>query len=129
MGEFDLRKVLFSIGITGVLIVAACGNNSENAENLIEHDLIEHGSWVDYNGENTEDDDMRVTETITYHPEGEYELNRSSYVSYYNGEEFLETVLYSEELPMEIDTVEEADNIRVSFNSYNEENISLKKID
>lgn len=129
MGELDLKRVLFSMGMTGVLIVAACGNSSENAENLIEHDMIEHGSWVDYNGENTEDDDMRVTETITYHPEGEYELNRSSYVSYYNGEEFLETVLYSEEPPMEIDTVEAADNIRVSFNSYNEENISLKKID
>lgn len=129
MGELYLKRVLFSMSMLSVLAVSACVSNSENAENLIEHDMIEHGLWVDYNGENTEDDDMRVTEAISYHPEGEYELNRSSYVSYYNGDEFLETVLYSEEPPMEIDTVEGADNIRVSFNSYNEENISLKKID
>ena len=52
-------------------------------------------------------------------------INRSSYVSYFNGDNFIETKLYEEGFPKTLDTVEEADSIKVSFNESNKEVIEL----
>jgi len=70
---------------------------------------------------------MRTSDLIPYNSDKNYEINRSSYVSYFNGDEFIETKLYGEGLPLSIDSVEKADGIKVSFNQYNKNKIMLKK--
>jgi|SRR5699024_969920 len=103
-------------------LVTACSNSNGN---LIDTGSLTEGSWITYDGETVEKEEMRTTEPIEYDPSKDYEINRSSYVSYYNGDEFIETIQYSEDPPMTLDTVEEADSIVLSFNQYNEDTISL----
>lgn len=110
--------------LLGVMLLSACGSGS--GDNMIDTGSLTEGSWVGYNGDTVEKEEMRATEKIDYNPSETYEINRSSYVAYYNGDEFIETVLYSGEPPMTLDTVEEADSIVVSFNAYNEDSIELK---
>ena len=103
-------------------LVTACSNSNGN---LIDTGSLTEGSWITYDGETVEKEEMRTTEPIEYDTSKDYEINRSSYVSYYNGDEFIETIQYSEDPPMTLDTVEEADSIVLSFNQYNEDTISL----
>lgn len=110
--------------LLGVIFLSACGSGS--GDNMINTGSLTEGSWVGYNGDTVEKEEMKSTEKIDYDPAETYEINRSSYVAYYNGDKFIETVLYSGEPPMTLDTVEEADSIIVSFNEYNEESIELK---
>src|SRR5699024_334654 len=77
---------------------------SMNNENLIDSGSLISGSWVGYNCEAVEDEEMRTTRSIPYDPDKSYEINRSSYVSYFNGDEFIETKLYEKGLPKTIDT-------------------------
>src|SRR5699024_6091018 len=98
---------------------------STNDENLIDIANLTSGSWIGYNGEAVEDDEMRTTGFIPYDSDKNYEINRSSYVSYFNGDEFIETKLYGEGLPLSIDSVEKADGIKVSFIKYNKDTIKL----
>lgn len=116
-------KMKFISLVFGVMLLSACGNSS--GENAVDMGSITEGSWLAYNGETVEDADMMSTDFIDYDPSQTYEINRSSYVSYFAGEEFIETVLYGEEPPMTLDTVEEADRIIISFNQYNEDAIEL----
>lgn len=117
---------LFMITILSITILAACGSGgSGNSDNLIDTGSATEGSWVGYNGEDVEDEEMMSSELIPYDPNTDYEINRSSYVSYFNGDKFIETKLYGEDLPLTIDSVEEADGIKVSFNQYNEDAIEL----
>lgn len=117
---------LFMITVLSVSILAACGSGgSGNADNLIDAGSATEGSWVGYNGDEVEDEEMVTSELIPYDPNTDYEINRSSYVSYFNGDEFIETKLYGEDLPLTIDSVEEADGIKVSFNQYNKDAIEL----
>lgn len=94
-------------------------------DNMIDTSNLTKGSWIGYNGEVVEDEEMMTSEMISYDAGKEYEINRSSYVSYYNGDEFIETKLYGEDLPKKIYSVEEADSIKVSFNQYNKDVIKL----
>src|SRR5699024_7123145 len=96
-----------------------------NNDNLIDTDNLTNGSWIGYNGEAIEDEEMRTTGSIPYEADKNYEINRSSYVSYFNGDKFIETRLYEEGLPKTIDTVETADSIKVSCNEFNKEEIEL----
>ena len=105
-----------------IMILTACSNSNGN---LIDTGSLTEGSWITYDGETVENEEMRTTEPINYDPSKDYEINRSSYVSYYNGDEFVETIQYSDDPPMTLDTVEEADSIVISFNQYNEDTISL----
>ncbi|WP_411843725.1 hypothetical protein [Salinicoccus sp. HZC-1] len=117
---------LFMITVLSITVLAACGSGGGgNSDNLIDVDNVTEGSWVGYNGEDVEDEEMMTSELIPYNPEIDYEINRSSYVSYFNGDKFIETKLYGEELPLTIDSVEEADGIKVSFNQYNKDAIEL----
>ncbi|SFK50426.1 hypothetical protein [Salinicoccus halodurans] len=117
---------LFMITVLSVTILAACGSGgSGNADNLIDAGSATEGSWVGYNGDEVEDAEMVTSELIPYDPNTDYEINRSSYVSYFNGDEFIETKLYGEDLPLTIDSIEEADGIKVSFNQYNKDAIEL----
>lgn len=100
-------------------------NISEN--NLINFDTIEEGTWIYYDGEFIQGDQMMLTESIKYNPESEYILNSGAYVSYFNDDEFIQTTLYSEGFPLNIDTVEDANNIRLSFNRAFSDRIELEE--
>lgn len=113
---------LSTLFLLGVVLLSACSNSNGN---LIDTGSLTEGSWITYDGETVRNEEMRSTEAIDYDPSKYYEINRSSYVSYYNGDEFIETIQYSEDPPMTLDTVEEADSIVLSFNQYNEDTISL----
>lgn len=115
------KMFLLTVFLTLVLLTACSNSNG----NLIDTGSLTEGSWITYDGETVENEEMRSTEPIDYDPSKDYEINRSSYVSYYNGDEFIETIQYSDDPPMTIDTVEEADSIVISFNQYNEDTISL----
>ncbi|MBF0753098.1 hypothetical protein IR135_02345 [Jeotgalicoccus nanhaiensis] len=110
--------------LVGIMLLSACSGGSD--DNLMDMGSLTEGSWMGYNGEAVENEEMMTTDYIDYDPSNTYEINRSSYVSYFNGEDFIETIQYSGEPPMTLDTVEEADRIMVSFNQYNEDSINLK---
>src|SRR5699024_11599071 len=100
---------LFMIAVLSATVLAACGSGSGNSANLIDTGSVTEGSWVGYNGDEVEDEEMMSSELIPYDPDTDYEINRSSYVSYFNDGEFIETKLYGEDLPLTIDSVDEAD--------------------
>lgn len=124
-GLFMKRKMSFISVILSLMIISACSNNT--SDNLMSMDSLTEGSWISYDGEPSENEEMLTTESMEYDPAKTYEINRASYVSYFNGEEFIKTVKYVEEPPMTLETVENADSIRVSFNQYNEDAIELKE--
>ncbi len=71
---------------------------------------------------------MLTSELTPHDASMNYEINRSSYVSYFNGDEFIETKLYTDDIPAPIKTVENADGIKVSFNQYNKDAIEINAI-
>lgn len=117
-----MKIKLSFVSILLVIFLAACSNSSGN---LIDTGSVTEGSWISYDGNVVENEEMMTSKSIDYDPSKDYEINRSSYVSYYNGDEFIETIQYSDDPPMTLDTVEEADSIVISFNQYNEDTISL----
>lgn len=119
-------KISFITLLIGVALLTACSNSDGN---LIDTGSLTEGSWVSYDGNTVENEEMRSTDHIDYDPSKTYEINRSSYVSYYNGEEFIETIQYSDDPPMTLDTVDEADSIVISFNQYNEDSITLTEVE
>ena len=121
------QKFLLSIlTLLGVLLLTACSNSDGN---LIDTGSVTEGSWISYDGNVVENDEMMTSKSIDYDPAKNYEINRSSYVSYYSGDEFLETIQYSEDPPMTLETVEEADSVVISFNKYNQDTIELKEVE
>ena len=116
------NRITYFTLILGITLLTSCSNSEGN---LIDTGSVTEGSWVSYDGKVVENEEMRSSEPIDYDPSKDYEINRSSYVSYYNGDKFIETIQYSDDPPMTIDTVEEADSIVISFNQYNEDTISL----
>ena len=119
-------KMSFMSVLLGVMLLSACSSGSSEG-GLIDTGAATSGSWMGYKGEAVDNDEMMTSESIKYDPSKTYEINRSSYVSYYNGEEFIETIQYSGEPPMTLETVEDADSIVVSFNVYNEDTIKLQE--
>ena len=112
--------------LLGIMLLSACSSGSGEG-GLIDTGAATSGSWMGYKGEAVENDEMMTSESIKYDPSKTYEINRSSYVSYYKGDEFIETIKYSDEPPMTLETVEEADSIVVSFNVYNKDTIKLQE--
>src|SRR5699024_1296325 len=115
-------KLFFTSILLSVIVLSACSNSDGN---LIDTSSVTDGSCMSYDGNVVENEEMMTSKSIDYDPSKDYEINRSSYVSYYNGDEFIETIQYSEDPPMTLDTVEEADSIVISFNQYNKDTISL----
>ena len=121
-----MKKTLSLMSLLlGIMFLSACSSSSDEG-GLLDVGSATTGSWMGYNGEPVENEEMMTSESIDYNPSKTYEINRSSYVSYFNGEDFIETIQYSGEPPMTLDTVEKADRIMVSFNQYNEDSINLK---
>ena len=117
-----IKRISIFFTLIFIALLSACSNSDGN---LIDTASLTEGSWISYDGNTVENEEMRSTDHIDYDPAKTYEVNRSSYVSYYNGEEFIETIQYSDEPPMTLDTVDEADSIVISFNQYNEDTITL----
>lgn len=117
------KLTFFTLLLTFVLLTA-CSNS---AGNLIDTGSVTEGGWISYDGDTVENEEMMTSKSIDYDPSKTYEINRSSYVSYYNGDEFIETIQYSDEPPMTLETVDEADSIVISFNQYNQDSIELKE--
>lgn len=111
--------------LLGIMFLSACSSSDEGG--LLDVGSATTGSWMGYKGEPVDNEEMMTSDSIDYDPSKTYEINRSSYVSYFNGKEFIETIQYSEDPPMTLDTIEEADNIVVSFNIYNEDTIKLQE--
>lgn len=120
------NKITYLVLIVGITLLTACSNSDGN---LIDTGSVTEGSWISYDGNVVENEEMMTSKSIDYDPAKNYEINRSSYVSYYNGDEFLETIQYSEDPPMTLETVEEADSVVISFNKYNQDTIELKEVE
>ncbi|KKK33959.1 hypothetical protein WN59_10175 [Salinicoccus sediminis] len=141
-------KPLFVLG-SSILLLTACGtgengeeteasgsnaetSNEENADNtqsanLIDKESLNDGGWINFEGNVKEQEGMMNTESIPYDPSKEYELNSGAYVTYFNGEEFIETKLIQDNLPGPIETVDEADSIQLSFHKDFIDMIELKE--
>jgi len=126
-----VKKIITILGVTSLLTLSACTNSespdssedtnqstqtNENVSqgNLIDKDSVAKGQWINFEGQETVSSSYVTTDNITYDLNVTYELSGGSYVSYYNGEEFLETVLQNE--PGPIESVDNADSIKLSFN-------------
>src|SRR5699024_9473664 len=77
--------------LLGIMLLSACSSGSSEG-GLIDTGAATSGSWMGYKGEAVDNDEMMTSESIKYDPSKTYEINRSSYVSYYNGQEFIETM-------------------------------------
>lgn len=71
---------------------------------------------------------MIQSQFIPYDPNNKYEVSLDTYVSYFNGENFIKTELY-QDTPDIIETVEEADGIILSFNKENKSGMQLVKVE
>lgn len=88
-------------------------------QNLFDPTTVENGVWMGYEGQLMHNNsDMVLSQPIEYDPSRSYAVNSSAYVSYYNGESFLETVRYSDVgTELLIEPRQEADTIRISIPS------------
>ena len=53
-------KLSFMSLLLGVMLLSACGNGS--GDNMIDTGSLTEGSWVGYNGDTVEKEEMRATE-------------------------------------------------------------------
>jgi len=91
---------------------------------LINKENTEPG-WINFAGEHGGNPEYLTTDIIEYDSSKQYELSEGAYVAYYNGEEFLETSQM--EHGGEIQQVENADNIRVSYHKSFNNKINLSE--
>lgn len=73
------------------------------------------GNWIQKDGSLAPLSDFVISEPIDYNFEDTYKIHLSGYVSYFEDEEFIKTVRYSKEVPDEIESVSNANNIKVSY--------------
>ena len=136
-----MKKSTFLVLFLSILVLSACNNNEENKSeetdnnssnaeadknvNLFSSEDVEEGYWINDAGEKAENSQMITSSPIGYEPNKNYVSNRTLYVSYYSGENFIKTLLHDEETPVELETVKEADTIRLSFDKKKLENFEL----
>lgn len=132
-----MKKFLFLMAFS--FLLAACNseetsNQNDNQESVEEtnqgdaNDFTENiteGHWISYDGSSPVNEDFAYTDKISYDPEANYTINHFSYISYFSGDEFLETKKITTPYPKEIESVEDADNIKISFQIENMESIEL----
>lgn len=110
-----------------ILVLSACDlskieNNSN--DNLVNKINVVEDHWINYEGISENDKNMVKSQFIPYKPKENYEVSHDSYVSYFNGDEFIKTELY-EDTPEIISSVEEADGIILSFNKEHKSGMQL----
>lgn len=97
-------------------------------DNLVNKTNTVNDQWVNYKGVSKNKKSMVQSQFIPYNPNNKYEISLDTYVSYFNGENFIKTELY-ENTPDIIDTVEEADGIILSFNKENKSGMQLVEVE
>ena len=122
------KQVKFSIFIALIILLSACNGENNSNDNLINKVNIIEDRWVNYKGTSENNKAMIQSQFIPYNPEKDYEVSRDTYVSYFNGEEFIKTELY-EDTPEIISAVEEADGVILSFNKSNRNGMQLVEIE
>lgn len=123
-------KYLF-IFLTLIILLSVCENKFENKQediNLINKVNAVDEVWVNYEGISENNQSMIQSQFIPYNPDNKYEVSLDTYISYFNGEDFIKTELY-EDTPNIIDTVEEADGIILSFNKENKSGMQLIEVE
>src|SRR5699024_1109169 len=85
---------------------------TEQNNGLLDLSETENG-WINFDGVLGGSYEYRTSQPVEYNPEQNYDLSTGAYIAYFNGDEFIQTVLYNE--PTTIEQVPEADNIRVSY--------------
>lgn len=108
--------------IFSIIQLSSC-NNQNIEKNLVNKVNAVENQWISYNGEVEFDNKMMNSQFIPYNSDEVYKVNNDAYVSYYEGEDFITTELHDAE--SELETVEEADGIILSFNKENKEGIKL----
>jgi len=122
------NQIIRLILVSSVLItMSACQAESSN-DNLINKVNSIDDSWINYEGEAENNNTMVQSQFIPYDPNREYEVNYPTYIAYYDGEEFLETIRH-QETPATVETVEGADGVIVSFNKKNKNGMQMVMTD
>ena len=112
-------------------LLSSCSTHLTNTkinDNLINKVNAIDDSWTNYDGEQERNNSMTQSQFIPYDSIQDYKVNYPTYISYYNGEDFIKTVLYKDP-PDEIESVDEADGIVVSFNKKNKSGMQLVAIE
>lgn len=123
-----LYKMLRLMLVSSLFITVSACQSEETTDNLINKVNSIDDSWINYEGQREDNNTMVQSQFIPYHPDEQYEVNYPTYISYYDGEEFLETIRH-QETPMTVETVEEADGVIVSFNKKNKNGMKMVKTD
>lgn len=122
------RLVKLRILIVIILVLGACDRENNSNENLINKINTVSDHWINYKGISENDKLMIQSQFIPYNPKKNYEVSHDTYISYFNGDEFIKTELY-EDTPEIINSVEEADGIILSFNKENKNEIQLVEVE
>src|SRR5699024_6667551 len=99
---YSLLRFIFFIGI--ILVLSACNTEYNSNDNLVNKTNTVNDQWVNYKGVSKNKKSMVQSQFIPYTPNNKYEVSLDTYVSYFNGENFIKTELY-ENTPDIIDTV------------------------
>lgn len=71
--------------------------------------------WVQSDGSLAPNKDFVITKPIQYNSKNRYKIQLTGYVSYYNKEKFIKSVRYSSNESQEIDSVNEANILKISY--------------
>lgn len=130
-----MKKTYLFFSLMIVLVLTACNNETdkntgeatndtadnsvkeESGNNLFNPDNIEEGYWIGQSGKKLDAEEMIISNPISYDPSSVYEVNKTCYVTYMKDDEILETRMQDGPTPLEIESVEEADQIRISFDN------------
>lgn len=128
---YYFKTIFFLCFCSILLLLSACNNVSTTqatSNNLINKVNLLEDRWVNYKGTSENNKAMMQSQFIPYNPEKDYEVSGETYVSYFNGEDFIKTELY-EDTPEIINSVEEADGLILSFNKNNRNGMQLVEIE
>src|SRR5699024_1499888 len=114
--------------VSSLLIsVSACQSES-TTDNLINKVNSIDDTWINYEGEQENDNTMVQSQFIPYHPKKDYEENYPTYIAYYEEAQLLETIRY-QETPATLAPGEEADGVIVSYNKKNKNGMKMVERD
>lgn len=125
------KQIFIIIAICIVtLCLSACDSgltSKSTSDNLINKINIIEDRWINYEGESENNKAMNQSQFIPVDSQKTYKLDTDAYVSYFYGDEYIETILH-EDSPQTIEMVEEADGIIISFNKENLNGIKLVEL-
>ena len=122
------KRIINLFAVIGcAILLGGCSTSIDSDsvnDNLINKVNAVDNRWINYNGISENNKSMIQSQFIPYNTDNKYEVSLDTYISYFNGEDFIKTELY-EDTPSIIDTVEEADGIILSFNKGNKSGMQL----